>query len=66
MLDVAFDIQELVPEIDTAPLINFLGSIPEKFDDPKIKEQLEKLLALAYHARQGGISKRMEIARRCE
>ena len=53
LLDVAFDIQELVPEIDTAPLINFLGSIPEKFDDPKIKEQLEKLLALAYHARQG-------------
>ena len=53
MLDVAFDIQELVPEIDTAPLINFLGSIPEKLDDPKIKEQLEKLLALAYHARQG-------------
>ena len=51
--DVAFDIQELVPEIDTAPLINFLGSIPEKLDDPKIKEQLEKLLALAYHARQG-------------
>lgn len=53
LLDVAFDIQELVPEIDTAPLINFLGSIPEKFDDPKIKEQLEKLLAFAYHARQG-------------
>lgn len=53
LLDVAFDIQELVPEVDTAPLINFLGSIPEKFDDLKIKEQLEKLLALAYHARQG-------------
>ena len=53
LLDVAFDIQELVPEADTAPLINFLGSIPEKLDDPKIKEQLEKLLALAYHARQG-------------
>ena len=53
LLDVAFDIQELVPEVDTAPLINFLGSIPEKLDDPKIKEQLEKLLALAYHARQG-------------
>lgn len=53
LLDVAFDIQELVPEIDTAPLINFLGSIPEKLDAPKIKEQLEKLLALAYHARHG-------------
>lgn len=53
LMDISFDIQELVPEVDTAPLINFLGSIPEKFDDPKIKEQLEKLLALAYHARQG-------------
>lgn len=53
LLDVACDIQELVPEIDTAPLINFLGNIPEKLDDPKIKEQLEKLLALAYHARKG-------------
>ena len=53
LMDISFDIQELVPEADTAPLINFLGSIPEKLDDPKIKEQLEKLLALAYHARQG-------------
>lgn len=53
LLDASFEIQELVPEIDTAPLINFLGNIPEMLDDPKIKEQLEKLLALAYHARQG-------------
>ena len=53
LLDASCEIQDLVPEVDTAPLINFLGSIPEKFDDPKIKEQLEKLLALAYHARQG-------------
>ena len=40
LLDASCEIQELVPEIDTAPLINFLGSIPEK------------LLSLAYHARQ--------------
>ena len=52
LLDASCEIQELVPEIDTAPLINFLGSIPEKLDDPKIKEQLENLLSLAYHARQ--------------
>lgn len=53
LLDASCEIQELVPEIDTAPLINFLGSIPEKLDDPKIKEQLENLLSLAYRARQG-------------
>ena len=53
LLDASCEIQDLVPEVDTAPLINFLGSIPEKLDDGKIKEQLEKLLALAYHARQG-------------
>lgn len=53
LLDISCEIQDLVPEVDTAPLINFLGSIPEKLDDPKIKEQLEKLLALAYHARRG-------------
>ena len=53
LLDASCEIQELVPEIDTAPLINFLGNVPEMLDDPKIKEQLEKLLALAYHARQG-------------
>ena len=52
LLDASCEIQELVPEIDTAPLINFLGSIPEKLDDPKIKEQLENLLTLAYRARQ--------------
>lgn len=53
LLDASCEIQELVPEIDTAPLINFLGSIPEKLDDPKIKEQLENLLSPAYRARQG-------------
>lgn len=52
LLDASCEIQELVPEIDTAPLINFHGSIPEKLDDPKIKEQLENLLTLAYRARQ--------------
>ena len=53
LLDVSSEIQELVPETDITPLINFLDSIPEKLDDPKIKEQLENLLSLAYHARQG-------------
>lgn len=53
LLDASCEIQELVPETDITPLINFLGSIPEKLDDTKIKEQLENLLSLAYYARQG-------------
>lgn len=52
LLDVSCKIQDLVPEIDTAPIINFLGSIPEKLDDPKIKEQLKTSFSLAYNARQ--------------
>lgn len=53
LLDASCEIQELVPETDITPLINFLSSIPEKLDDPKIKEQLENLFSLAYQARQG-------------
>mgnify|MGYP005789018869 FL=1 len=52
LLYQCFEIQELVPEIDIAPWINFLGNIPEKLDEPKIKERLRKLISLAYHARQ--------------
>lgn len=52
LLDASCDIQELVPEIDIAPLVNFLANIPEKLDDPNIKDQLNTLISLAYYARQ--------------
>ena len=53
LLDSWFDIQELVPGIDTAPLINWLGSIPEKMNDPQIRFKFIKLFALARDARHG-------------
>lgn len=52
LLEMYFELQELVPQINAVPLINYLGNIPEKLDDPKVKEQLETLLSIAYNARK--------------
>lgn len=52
LLDAWDDIQKLVPDIDTAPLINWLGSIPEKLNDPNIRFQFIKLFSLAHDARR--------------
>lgn len=52
LLDVAMEIQEIVPELNIVPLVNFLGNIPESLDDPNNREQLEKMLSIAYYARQ--------------
>jgi len=52
LLEASFALQELAPEMDIAPLINFLGNIPEKLDEPKIQKNIEKLFSLAYNAKQ--------------
>lgn len=52
LLDDRDDIQKLVPDIDTAPLINWLGSIPEKLNEPQIRLQFIKLFSLAHDARR--------------
>lgn len=52
LLDDSFAIQELVPDIDISPLINWLGNIPEKINDPKIRFQFIKLFSLAQNARK--------------
>jgi hypothetical protein len=52
LLEASFALQELAPEMDIAPLINFLGNIPEKLDEPKIQQNIEKLFSLAYNAKQ--------------
>ena len=44
--------QELAPNVDIAPLINYLGSIPEKLDEPELKSNMEKLFFLAHDARR--------------
>ena len=52
LLESAFKIQELAPELDSAQLISFLGGISEIVDKPDVQKNLEKLLALAYDARR--------------
>lgn len=52
LLDASFEIQELVPDIDTAPLINWLGSIPDKLNAPNIRYKFIELFSLARDARR--------------
>ena len=52
LLDESFEIQELVPDIDISPLINWLGSIPDKLNDPKIRYKFIELFSLAHDARR--------------
>lgn len=62
LLDDSFAIQELVPDIDITPLINWLGSIPEKLNEPDIRHNFEKLFPIAYFARRDmGICSLSEI-----
>lgn len=52
LLDVSFELQELVPDVDAASLINWLGNIPERLNDPIISENIKKLFILALDARK--------------
>lgn len=62
LLEAWSDIQELVPDIDIAPFINWLGSIPEKLNESAIRHNFEKLVPLAYYARKDmGICSLSEI-----
>lgn len=62
LLDASFELQELVPDVDAAPLINLLGFIPERLNDPKISENIKKLFVLALDARKNmGICSLSEI-----
>ena len=62
LLDDSFAIQELVPDIDITPVINWLGSIPEKLNEPDIRHNFEKLFPIAYFARRDmGICSLSEI-----
>ena len=52
LLDISFEIQNIIPEMDVAPLVNYLGNIPEALDDMQLKAKIENLLSLAYNARR--------------
>lgn len=62
LLDDSFAIQELVPDIDITPVINWLGNIPDKLNDPNIRYKFIELFSLANDARRGmGICSLSEI-----
>lgn len=52
LLDASFEIQELVPDTDITPAINWLGSIPDKLNDPDIRYKFIELFSLAHDARR--------------
>lgn len=53
LLDASFEMQELALDIDMAPIVNLLGNLPKRLDEPKTKESVENMLELAYMAREG-------------
>lgn len=66
LLDASFEMQELAPDFDMAPIVNLLGNLPERLDEPKTKESVENMLELAYMAREGmGICSLSEL-KNCE
>ena len=52
ILDASFELQELVPDTDIAPFVNWIVGIPQKLEDPDIKQQIEKLFAIGYNAKK--------------
>ena len=52
LLDSWTEIQELLPETYAVSLINWLGSIPEKLNDPQIRFKFIELFSLARDARR--------------
>lgn len=52
MLDIYPELQEMVPNYDIAPMVNWIVGIPKKLDDPEIKPQIEKLILMALNAKK--------------
>ena len=52
LMDVFPAMQQLAPGADIAQIINLLGNIPERMDEPEMGQKIEHLLFLAYDARQ--------------
>lgn len=61
LLDIQPEIDELVPGVNTAPIVNYLVNIPEKLNEPGMSEQIKTLILGAYEARQ-----KMGICSLCE
>ena len=47
LLDISFEIQNIIPEMDVAPLVNYLGNIPEELNDSQLKRISKKNTKIA-------------------
>lgn len=52
LLDASFELQQLLPDVDIAPLVNMLGNTPEKINDVSVRTQIERLFKNAMFARK--------------
>ncbi|MDE6414896.1 MAG: DUF2971 domain-containing protein [Anaeroplasmataceae bacterium] len=52
MMEIAPELQELVPSIDIAPFVNYIIAIPDMLNEPSIKPQLEKLLSYGVYSKE--------------
>ncbi|MCI9182352.1 DUF2971 domain-containing protein [Thomasclavelia cocleata] len=52
MMEIAPELQELVPSLDIAPFVSYVIEIPDKLNEPSIKPQLEKLLSYGVYSKE--------------
>ena len=52
LLDLSFELQEIMPDVNVAPLVNYLGNIPEKLNDEQLKNKIKEYVFPADDARK--------------
>lgn len=52
LLDILPDLQDLAPNAELVPMVNYLLAIPEMLDKPEIQEKNGMLIGMAYNARR--------------
>ncbi|MDE6240801.1 MAG: DUF2971 domain-containing protein [Anaeroplasmataceae bacterium] len=52
MMEIAPELQKLVPSVDIAPFVNYIIAIPDMLNEPSIKPQLEKLLSYGVYSKE--------------
>lgn len=52
LLDISSEMQQLVPDEDISPVVNYLRYIPEKLDEPQISDNVENLFSVAMKAKE--------------
>lgn len=52
ILELSFSLQQMYPNTNLAPLVNYIANIPELLDKPYINEQFKTFISVAVKARQ--------------